>query len=320
MNLFRMVAVGAVAWLTLGANPSRASDLCDRACLEKHVDNFISAMLAHDPRNLPLARDVHFTENGQALRLGDGLWNTVSAPGKYKIYVADTESSQVGFFGTLYENGSPILIALRLKVDEQLISEAEMIVARPNRSLTGSETVAGDRLEKVGKPRPQFSQTVPEAERLSRADLTRIANSYFTGLANNTGRNLAPFWDSCVRWENGGPTTGRPKTGEGLDILSMGCRAQVETAFFSFVTSIRNRRFPIIDRERGLALAFAFFEHTGAVRQIHLTNGQTIASPVTAPLTYQISELFQIHGGKIDQIEAVIDTVPYGMKNAYWDE
>jgi hypothetical protein len=67
-------------------------------------------------------------------------------------------------------------------------------------------------------------------------------------------------------------------------------------------------------------LAFAFFDHTGAVREIHLTNGQTIPSPVKAPLTYQIAELFQIRDAKIDQIEAVIDTVPYGMKNDFWDK
>jgi hypothetical protein len=197
--LLRVLAIAAVAWLAMGAGSARASDLCDRACLEKHVDSFIAALVAHDPRSLPLARDVRSTENGQALRLGDGIWNTASAPGRYKLYVADPEAGQVGFFGTVFENGTPVLLALRLKVDEQLISEVEMIVARPNLSTKGSESVASERLEKVGQPRPQFSQTVPAAERMSRKDLTRVANLYFTGLANNTGRNVAPFWDSCER-------------------------------------------------------------------------------------------------------------------------
>jgi len=67
-------------------------------------------------------------------------------------------------------------------------------------------------------------------------------------------------------------------------------------------------------------MSFAFFEHQGALKTIHLTNGMTVASPVQAPLTLEISELFQIHGGKLDQIEAVINTVPYGMKSAVWDE
>jgi len=44
-----------------------------------------------------------------------------------------------------------------------------------------------------------------------------------------------------------------------------------------------------------------------------------VPSPVLAPLTLEISELFQIDKGKIDQVEAVINTVPYGMRSAVWD-
>jgi len=163
-------------------------------------------------------------------------------------------------------------------------------------------------------------QTVPAAERMSREDLTRVANSYFTGLANNTVHYAAPFWDSCERWENGNITTGRPRRAGGFDVLALGCREQQESGVFAFVTGIRNRRYPIVDRERGLVLSWIFFDHTGAVSELHLNNGQTIPSGVTAPLTYQIAELFQIRQGKIDQIEAVCLTVPYGMKSEIWDK
>ena len=100
-----------------------AADPCDRACLEHHVDAYIDAMIAHDPGRLALALDARYTENGQELRFGDGLWNTTSGRGKYRLFVADTDSGEVGFFGTVLENGTPLLIALRLRVDEQLISD-----------------------------------------------------------------------------------------------------------------------------------------------------------------------------------------------------
>ncbi len=100
----------------------------------------------------------------------------------------------------------------------------------------------------------------------------------------------------------------------------MDCAGQQKSGFYSFVTSIRNRRFPIVDQERGLVMGFGFFEHTGAIQKITLTNGKTVDSPLKSPLTFEIAELFQIHGGKIDQIEAVLNTVPYGMKSAVWDE
>ena len=294
-----------------------AADPCDRACLEHHVDAYIDAMIAHDPGRLALALDARYTENDQELRFGDGLWNTTSGRGKYRLFVADTDSGEVGFFGTVLENGTPLLIALRLRVDEQLITEAETIAARYS---AGSPFPnAGEALDKKGQPRPQFLQTVPKSRRMSREDLIRIGNSYFTGLANNTGRNAAPFADTCNRWENGMQTTNSPGNIQGYDVVGMSCRAQQESGFFSFVTSIRNRRFPIVDRERGLVLAFGFFEHNAKDREIHLANGKTVPNVLNSPTTLYIAELFEIRDSKIDQIEAVLTTVPYGMKADVWD-
>jgi hypothetical protein len=42
-------------------------------------------LVAHDPSRLPLAPGAKFTENGQRLELGDGLWNTISARGTYSL-------------------------------------------------------------------------------------------------------------------------------------------------------------------------------------------------------------------------------------------
>lgn len=317
----RAVALATAAVAALAASSAHASDVCDRACLDGLVDRYIAAMVAHDPEQLPLAQGVQFTENGQQLRLGDGLWGTASAPGHYKLYVADPQDGQVGFYGTVLENGVPVLLALRLKVDYGLISEIETIVARPPAIGGSALPSAGAALERKGHPRPQFLQVIPPRERMSRADLVRVANSYFTGLAGNTGRNTAPFWPSCNRWENGTQTTNNSsfRGSSPFDVVALNCEEQQKSGFFRFVTTIRNRRFPIVDRERGLVMSFAFFEHRGVLKTLHLTNGMIVPSPVKAPLTLEISELFQIHGGKLDQIEAVINTVPYGMKSAVWD-
>jgi hypothetical protein len=315
-----IVWAGAVV-VGLLSLPSFASDVCERTCLQALVDQYLAALVAHDPGRLPLAVNVRFTENGQELRLGDGLWGTASGPGKYKLYVADPEDGQAGFYGTVMENGTPVLLALRLRVTYGLISEVETLVARGAGG--GPFTPAGKAMEEHGKPRPQFLRTVPAAERLSHEDLVKVANSYFTGLGGNTGYNTAPFAPTCLRWENGAQTnsnpTLRPQGAGGVNIVAMSCEEQQKSGYFSFVTSIRNRRFPVVDRERGLVLSFGFFEHAGRIREIKLTTGQTVPSPVLAPLTLEISELFQIDKGKIDQVEAVINTVPYGMRSAVWD-
>jgi hypothetical protein len=316
----RAVVPAFAASLALATAPARASNFCGRTCLGHLVDDYIAAMVAHDPGRLPLAHRVEFTENGVRLRLGDGLWGTASAPGHYKIYITDPEDGQVGFYGTVFENGVPVLLALRLKVDYGLISQIETIVSRPPALGRAALPSAGTVLEKRGHPRPQFLEVVPPSERMSRDALVRVANSYFTGLGGNTGNHTAPFWPTCNRWENGSQTTNNPRRGRsGFDVLALGCSAQQQSGFFSFVTDIRNRRFPVVDREHGLVMSFCYFDHEGIEKTIHLANGKTVPSPVRAPLTLEVSELFQVRGGKIDQIEAVINTVPYAMKSAVWD-
>jgi hypothetical protein len=306
---------------------ARAADPCDRACLQGHVDQVLAAMIAHDPSRLMLARDVHYTENGVELTLGDGMWGTLSARGKYNLYVSDPEAGQAGFYGTVAENGRLNYVALRVKVAEALISEIETIVVRPS-AMSGPDQPppppsTGDILDKK-QPRPQLTETVPPSERMSRERLVEVANSYFTGLANQTGTFTAPFASTCERWENGNQTTNQkpnPKRPANMpDILSMTCEAQQKSGWFAFVTEIRDRRFPIVDVERGLVLSFAFFDHDAAVREYPLPDGSMTPNILTYPQTIHISELFQIRSGKIDQIEAVINSVPYAMKSDVWDD
>jgi hypothetical protein len=323
MRVSKSIAVAAVAIVVgwLPATSSLASDLCERACLTGIVDKYLTALVAHDPSQLPLARVVRFTENGQELRLGDGLWGTATAAGKYRLYVADPEDGQVGLYGTVIEGDNPVYMALRLKVDYGLISEVETIVVRSGG--TPSFPPAGKTMEEKGAPRPQFLRALPAGERMSRVALVKVANAYFTGLGGNTGQNTAPFAPTCLRLENGIQTNSNPDflrpTNGGFNVVALGCEDQQKSGYFSFVTSIRDRRFPVVDRERGLVMAFGFFDHAGRIKDLHLTNGQTAPSPVRAPHTLEISELFQIDKGKIDQVEAVLDSVPYGMRSAVWD-
>jgi len=323
MRTFAVLAALTMVLTWIPARPSRASDVCDRACLTGMIDQYLAALVAHDPARLPLARVVRFTENGQELHLGDGLWGTATAPGKYRLYVADPEDGQVGLYGTVIEDDTPVLMALRLKVEYGLISEIESLVVRSAGTGGGLFPPAGKAMEEKGTPRPQFLRTVPPGDRMSHDDLVKVANAYFTGLGGNTGRNTAPFAPTCVRWENGLQTNSNPNLrrpgNNGFNVLALSCEEQQKSGFYPFVTAIRDRRFPVIDRERGLVMSFGFFDHNGRLKELHLTNGQTVPSPVHAPLTLEISELFQIDKGKIDQVEAVLQSVPYGMRSAVWD-
>ena len=79
---------------------------CNRACLENLVDQYLAAVVAHDPKRLPLSADVKYTENDQLMELGDGFWKTAQARGKYTHIWADPEFGQVAYMGTMREAGA----------------------------------------------------------------------------------------------------------------------------------------------------------------------------------------------------------------------
>src|SRR5262249_26974028 len=44
---------------------------CNRACLENVVDQYLTALVAKDPKRLPLSADIKYSENDQMLPVGD---------------------------------------------------------------------------------------------------------------------------------------------------------------------------------------------------------------------------------------------------------
>ena len=78
------------------AQAQPATGPCDRACLVGFIDQYLDALVAQDPKRLPVTPDVKFTENGQRLTLGDGFWNSVTGKGTYRVDVADPAAGQVG--------------------------------------------------------------------------------------------------------------------------------------------------------------------------------------------------------------------------------
>jgi hypothetical protein len=185
------------AWLLGGVAAAQESGPCTRECLVGIAEGYLDALVAKDVSKLPLAGPaVKYTENGQRLRLGDGLWNSVSARGTYKLQIADTTQGQVVTIITMREAGTPIILVVRLKVDKRRISEIETMVAR---SENGAKA-----FEALGQPRAAFSRATPAADRASRAELVRVANMYFSGMQLNDGKGQYPFADDCDRIENGG--------------------------------------------------------------------------------------------------------------------
>jgi hypothetical protein len=310
-------AAGASAQVGGVPQPEQA---CQRECLEGFVNRYLEAMRDANVDPALFARHVRFTENGIELPLGnEGLWFSTVGLGTYKFYVPDVETQQVAFLGTVMEQASssstgpaqaaePVAIALRLRIVDGRITEVEQIAARPDRPLGAAAAApssnpfpaTGAAVEAMGSPHPIYLQAVPEAERHTRAELIAVGNAYFEGLQRNDGQGYYPFTDDCVRFENGidvlGPRT-NPQTG--VTTPRQTCKAQFESGLRGVVTSIRDRRFVAVDRERGIVFAFAFFDH----RPINWT--------------WQLGELFRVEKGQIRRIEAVFIRGPYGIPSGW---
>ena len=316
----RALAAAGATLLALAATQPAAAQAslagCDRTCLSGLLDDYLAALKAHDPYRLPLSKDVKFTENGVPLAVGDGLWNTIDGVGDYRLPFIDPEDGQAGLFGTVVEDGKPAHLMVRLRVEDRKITEIETTVLRP------ADNLGFGRPQDM-KPRAPFYEDVPEAERLTPVQLVSMANAYFETLQQNHGVVFAPFADDCNRIESGIQTTnnktpnptGRPDPG----IKALGCEAQFKTGFFRFVPHIRDRRFVVIDRQKGLVYAAVFFDHAGDMRKVTLTDGRVVDAQYDTPWTWEIGELFKIRGGKLHQIEALVMKAPYGLQDVWSD-
>ncbi len=289
---------------------------CDRACLEGFVNQYLAALAARDPSKVPFASDVKFTENTANLKIGEGTWDTFNGEGAFKLYFAEPEAGQVGLIGVMKEWDNPVIFCLRLKVVDRKIAEVEDFVVRDANAAKNLDAMT---------PNPLFLEAVPPAERATRAELVKTANMYFSGLQNNDGKGVYPFTDDCNRIENATQTTNNSERYKsdpsiGNEIMSLGCKAQFKTGYFRIVSRIRERRWVIVDRERGLAFAFTFFDHAGTVKSVTLTDGRIVPATLRHPFTWEVGELFKIEKGKIRFVQAALTQEPYGIKSGWGAE
>jgi len=312
----RYVAIGLLAALLVSTACAPKSGIvteavtqypCDRACLEGFVDQYLDALLAHDSSKLPLTENARYTENGQTLQMNDGMWQVATAIGDKKLYFADTQSGQVGFRGIVEENGHKQVVMTRIKVENRKISEIEAIVCRTGAALHNPDGLIDH---------PLYTEALALDDRPSRNELISIANSYFEGLEQNRG-DITPFDPECTRMENGTITANNPDSDFMNSQMSCGEQFNIH-GFAAVVSKIRERRFPIVDEERGLVYTIIFFDHAG-LPEVVLPDGsiKEIKGFGDAPFCFMIGELFKIKNKLITRVEAVLFEVPYGMPSGW---
>ena len=294
---------------------------CDRTCLEGVVDDYLKALVAHDPSRLPLSKDVKFTENNQLIAVGDGFWKTVEGIGHYRHVFADPEFGQVAMMGTMLEAGAPLLMSVRLRIELGRITEIEAVYFKPGGG--GPNNIAA--MDKA-KPEDMWFKSIPPAQRLSRQEMIAVADGYFTGLQKNDGKGIGntgtyPFTTDCHRIENGAPTTNVPRPpGEKpgtINLFAMDCLSQFKLGYYFVVQSIHHRRYPVVDAERGIVWTHAVFDQ-GTVNEGVLSDGRKYAfKGFNRPSSILVTEAFLIENSKIRRVEMVGPAVTYHL-NSGW--
>jgi hypothetical protein len=321
-HVLAAAALAAAAIVPVDGSTGPIPLKCDRACLEGVMNQYLAAVVAHDPKRAPLSADAMYTENSQVVPVGDGFWKTAQGVGSYKHYFADPEFGQVAFMGTMMEAGAPLLMSARLRIELGRITEIEAVFFKPGGG--GPNNIAA--MEKGGPPDAMWFKSIPPEKRLSRQEMIAVADGYFTGLQKNDGKGINgtgtyPFTNDCHRIENGSPTTNVPKPADAapgaISPFWFDCMTQFKMGLYYVVQNIHGRRYPLVDIERGVVWAHCVFDQ-GTVNSGVLADGTKHSYPgFNRPSSILVTEAFLIEDGKIKRVEMIGPSATYHM-NSPW--
>ena len=264
-------------FLALSVSPGFAQESCNRECLKAFITQYLKAMVAHDPKALTLAPNTRFTENTKTLPLGEGLWKEATGLQSYRQDFLDVREGQAASHVIVEANGNPIMLAVRLKIANNKISEIETMATR-NR--TDGAIFSPENLK---QPQAAMNVVPTAAQKMSRAELIRIAEFYPTGLkvGGSFDAVKAPFAPDAYRIENGRGMAGASQT----NIGSQRIMAHPDVSY----------RIAAVDEEMGIVLMYLDFGDTNSY------------GPGNALTTF---EAFKVYGGQLHAVEAFIRIMP----------
>jgi hypothetical protein len=293
-------ALAAALGALLPTLTAHAAAACDKACLERIGDQYRAAYVKHDPKALPLAKKLRFSENGVFMTFPDGSWDTISRDAGPVTMISDPKTGQVGIYTAIMQMDTPGFIAIRLKVTGGKISEIEHIIST-KRNLSGPPTPIGE--IDTYKPDPNLTATVPQAKRLLRERLLTHATGYFDTLQNNTGEIRGTrFTPEATRIENGRLYTEIEKG--------------FKRGYYRFNDRVR-REHLLVDEERQVVMSRGFIDHKGVLDEYTTTDGEKIKSIYREPHTWAFLEMFKVNDDHITGVQAVFIGVPYYMESPW---
>ena len=273
------VAVGVLVWAAITTSGAQAAD-CDRACLKSMITNYVDAIVAHDPSRLVLAPGTRFTEDSQELKLGEGLWKTVTRKGDFRQDYIDQKKQIAASHLMLFEDNAQVLYTVVLRSADRKIAGIETLVDR----VTPTSRFKPDSLD---KPLVGMSEPVPAGDRMPRAEMIRTALFYPEGLRIGSFVDAkTPFAKEAYRMENGTYISGvgctRPNC-PGILTQKIMLHPDVKPSVAA------------VDEDQGIVLLWMNFGDTNSY------------GPGNALVTF---EAFKVWGGEIHAVNAFFRILP----------
>jgi hypothetical protein len=259
---------------------------CDSACLIE-----LAQGIATGARKLEATARV--TENGMEMKAPDTWLGRASGVNVHAEYVAEDEGAVVVAGSGTDSDGRPTVFGLRLQHDDGETTEAELIVTHEGEVSLFPPAVPLARND-------VFAEVVPAAERTPPERMIEIANAYFDGIEVDSGANV-PVTDDCNRIENGVQTTNTER------FSNIKCNSLEP---FDYITEVRERRFPVVDEERGVVVALVAFYIPGGDYP-RVVDGMMTTRHYD-PRALFLIEAFKIENGKVRLIEATMRNMPLG--------
>ncbi|MGC3980398.1 MAG: hypothetical protein QM808_03975 [Steroidobacteraceae bacterium] len=195
MNKQYLVSTGLALFALSNAH---AADNCDRSCLEKFVSDYAAALVKQDSSSVKAATNIKVSENSVAVKLGEGpSWKGIKSFKSQPQYVSDTKSQEAGYMGVVDNNGEDAILALRLKIQNNQISEVE--------SLLVHDGEGGPAFEPIGMiyRESPYIRDVPAKSRSSRDTLVKVANTFWDVSTTSHDASKVPYAADCWHFENG---------------------------------------------------------------------------------------------------------------------
>ena len=201
--MVRAIAVFALFFGTLSlraetAPLAAANTGCERSDLQKHVNEYLSALKKGDPSLIALASGATYIENRKEMPFGRGIWQKALSVDFHRS-VLDVEACET--FTEIIHTGSDhaYVLGTRLKIADNKISEVEALVTDQDDWLFNAANYL------------RYSSGVkwgilPVEQRSDRQTLIQAANAYFDVFTDPSSSNNVPWGIPCARLEGGAYT------------------------------------------------------------------------------------------------------------------